>query len=540
MAFTATAAPGEYHVLVEFVLDSTTLRYADEDLSIQSSNTVGHFYEGRLSRAGTIRRQLNSVLEPRERIETWDCVLDNRDLALAQLINVCTFANRDVNVWLGQGITKGSYSNVFPAAVVHPNGITWDEDEAVITVADRRLKDRRILPLAVYTTASFANLEPRSVGVPQPIWYGDWRYNSGTQLAIPANCVNTLTQTFRVAGHKVGQIQRVLKNAVALNLTTQVSGISLSTSQFSLVGQTYNACTDIISVNGRGFVTANASTIERPAETLKHLQTYWCGVSSSAQNGTAYHTVDGQVSFSVARHIAEQDSTETYTGELLNENNIDLRFVAGQYAPRWRILDLEADRVDFYENDILHDDTEKADFRVEYDPERYYCNQVRARGAWDPVDERYTQTNTANMTTEQRVIGATVTREWDLHWLYDPDLIAERIGNEVAMYGNNPMTVNVGLGGRALMKNLADQIDLTYSILTQRPLSLRYIETNLVDMTVKARGDDVYYLGGVGRWAGDSAVSYATAPSGDIGYWCNSVGYIVTGSPGTANRSRWY
>lgn len=540
MAFAPTGAPNAYHVLVEFALDSTTLRYADEDLSIQSSATAGAYYEGRLTRTGTIRRQLNSVLEPRERIETYDVILDNRDLVLARLLTVCTFANREVNIWLGTGVCKASYSNVFPAAVVHPNGITWDEDEATITVADRRLKDRKILPLNKYTTTDWPHLEPRAVAQPRPIWYGDWRSTVGDGLAVPATCVNTSTKTFRVADHGVLQVERVLKNAAALNLTTQVTGLNLTLAQFSLSGVSYDATSDIVSVNGQGIKTAAGTCIQDPAMVLKDLQTRFCGVSSAAINGTAYHTLDANLTFAVRRFINQTDSTETYIGQLLNESNIDLRFVAGQYAPRWRILDLAAERTDFWEDDVLTDQTEKADFRVEYDPERYYCNQIRARGAWDPVDERYTQSNTANLTTEQRNVCAVIAREWDLQWLYDPDDIAERIGNEVSTYGANPLTVHVGLGPRALMLNLADQIDLTYSILTERPLSLRYIETNLVDMTVRARGDDVYYLGGVGRWAGDGAASYATAPSGDIGYWSNSVGYIVTGSPGTANRSRWY
>jgi hypothetical protein len=543
MAFSATGASGEYHILADILLDSTTLRYADEDISIQSSNSCGHFYEGKLL-PGSIVRQMNSAIEPIERIEVYNLVLDNRDNEIASMIYNGTFANKEVNIYLGEGESRANYSNVLPGIVAYPNGIRWDEDTATITVVDRRIRDRRVLPDTRFEADDFPFIEQKSRSQPAPIVYGDWRYSVGDEIGVPAYCVNTNTNTFRCAGHDIKQIQRVVKNAVALNLTTQVTGVTASTAQFSIhqsVG--YNATSDIISVNVQGHQTINGTLIENPQDILKHMYTRYCDLTGTDLNVTAFHSLGDDVDSLFRRCVTVQTTTETLVGELLNEAQIDMRFVNGKYSPKYRGLDLEANRPDMREDDIVIDDDEKAVFSVEYDPERYYCNQIIANYDWDPVDQQWNHTHTVDATTAQARVNALVQRTWDMGWVYQRTDAVNRGVRELIRYSSEPITVDAMFTNRQLTRNLADQFDLTYSVFSNWPFQVQRMDTDLINMTTRIRGEDMYGMAAIGRWTGDAAPSWVDSARTDKlwqGYWTDDVGYANPADYTSIYWSVWY
>jgi hypothetical protein len=542
MAFNASSKSGEFHYLVEFLLDATTLRYAEEDLSIQINNASGAFYQGKLPESGTISRSLGSFLEAKETLETFQVVVDNRDEEIQNLIQTNTFSNRNVNVWLGEGVSKANYSLVFPGYVAHPNGIGWDEDAAKFTIIDRRLKDRKNLPLEKYTTDLFPNLERNASGSAIPIIYGNFSSNADGGVSVPAICTD-MTQTnkpFKVAGHRVSAIDRVMKNGLVVNFINT----SLDDASFELNGIAYNATTDIVSANCQGIANANGTLIELPHRVLENMHTAYMGATATDLNATAFNTLDSDITEKCRSVINTITSTETLTGELRNEASIDMRFVGGKYSPKFRSLDLDSDRSNFFDVDIVLADVErdKAEFSVEHDPNRVYANKITGKFNFDPVYSVYLGAFTKQLTSATQDVSAVVDRPMTFNWLYKKSETEARIERELVTFGNEPLDVSVTFTNRGMLQNLADQIDLTYNVFNDRTFQIRSIETDLSSMVTRIQATDVFLLG-VGRWALDTSVGWASASQVDkdsFGFWSYESGYIVTGDNTSFNKSLWF
>jgi hypothetical protein len=542
MAFNASSSSGEYHYLVEFLLDSTTLCYAEEDLSIQISNATGHFYEGRLPESGTLSRGLGSFLEAKETIETFQVVLDNRDGAIEQHIQNFEFANRNVNIWLGEGVSKSNYSLVFPGFVAHPNGIGWDEDSATFTVVDRQLKDRKVLPAEKYSTDDFSNLSKGASGTSIPIVYGNFASSIGGGVAVPAVCtdMSQANKPFKIAGHRVKGIDRVLKNGLVVNFIN----VSLDNASFELNSLAYSSTNDTVSANCQGMENANGTLIELPHRVLENIYTSYMGVTSTELNSTAFDRLDVNISESCRSVINSQLSTETITGELRNEASIDMRFVEGKYSPKFRSLDVDADRTNFFDVDIVLADVQrdKAEFSVTKDPNRVYANKISSRYNYDPVYSQYLGAYTKQLSTAVAAVSATIERPMNFNWFYKKAETEARVDRELITFGTEPLNVNIALTSRGLLRNLADQIDLTYNVFDDRTFQIRAIETDLASMTTRIQATDVFLLG-VGRWTLDTASGWASASKTERdseGFWSLDSGYVATGDNSSLNKSLWF
>ena len=552
MAFGASGKSAAYHYLVEFVLDATTLRYADEDLSVQETNTVGNFYSGRLPGSGTLIRDLGTFLEPHEAIQNFDVQVDNSDGEMAQLIRVdkLKFANRKVRMWLGEGTKKSDYSEVFTGFVAHPNGISWDEDWASFTVIDQRVRHRRTLPANRFLVANYVNLEPKAVNQPIPIVYGDWGLSAGSgngSISIPAICTNMLAsqKMFKVCNHGLKSITRVLKNAVALNLATQVSNICLTDGTFEIVAAVaYSSTTDTISVNCQGTQTINGTLIEKPMDVLRNLQTSWLSLTATDLNVTAYADVNTHTDAELTRrYIAAEVSSEIAIKELLNESQTDMRFVGGKYSPKWRDLDVDASRKDFREHDILLQDegSEKADFSVVQDPDRMYANKIRSRYRYDSINALYDGSYTRQVTLAVSEVSAVVERAMDFNWYYRKTDTENRVDRELATFTKETTNIRAGLGLRALTLNLADQIDLTYDVFTDNPVQIRRMEVDLGQMTTRISGFNLFMFG-MGRWTAAGAPAWNSADleeRASQGFWCSTTGFASASDTTSQNISRW-
>ena len=552
MSFGASGKSASYHYLVEFVLDATTLRYADEDLSVQESNTVGYFYAGRLPSTGTLVRDLGTFLEPHEAIHNFDVQVDNSDGEMAQLIRVdkLKFANRKVRMWLGEGVKKSDYSEVFTGFVAHPNGISWDEDWASFTVIDQRVRHRRMLPANRFLVDTYPNVEAKGRNQPIPIVYGDWGLSAGSgngSISIPVVCTNMLAsqKTFKVCNHGLKSLDRVLKNAVALNLVTQVNNICLTDGTFGIdTSVAYSSTTDTISVNCQGIKTINGSLVEKPMDVLRDLQTSWAGLTATDLNITAYADVNDHTDTEVVRrYIAAELSSEIAIKELLNESQTDMRFVGGKYSPKWRDLDTATSRKDFREHDILLQDveSEKADFSVVQDPDRMYANKIRARYRYDSINALYDGSYTRQVTLAVSEVSAIVERAMDFSWYYRQTDTENRVDRELATFTKETTNIRAGLGLRALTLNLADQIDLTYDVFTDNPVQIRRMEVDLGKMTTRISGFNLFMFG-MGRWTAADAPAWNSADleeRASQGFWCDSSGFASASDTTSQNVSRW-
>jgi hypothetical protein len=548
MAFVATGASGQYHYLVEFTLDSTTLRYADEDLSIQTSSTSGAFYEGRLPQSGSLRRALGTFISPIETIQTFPVVVDNHDGNIATHIQNYSFANRTVRIWLGEGLSKSDYSEVVTGIVAHPNGIQWDEDTAQFTVVDARIRHRKALPTNLFTIGDYANAANGAISTPIPIVYGDWGPDVGgvgNGLAVPAACVDTTTPSFKVCDHALQSLDRVLKNAVSLNMTTQVANISLSLGTFELSGISHNATTDTISINGKGLETAGGTLIDNPSDVLKDLYLRIMDLTSTDLNVTAFDTLaTNTVGEKVRRCIRVQESSETLLEGYLAEINTDMRYISGKYDPKYRTLEQESTRLDVRDTDIILEggDDEKAEFRIVHDPDRFYANKIKSRYNFDPVSSQYMRSYEDSDTVAIANVTGTVERLMDLEWYYIQTDAENRISRELISFATEPIALEARLGNRAMLRELADQIDLTYSVYSDRTFQIRSMETDLGDMTTRVQAQDLFYADW-GRWTDDVAPSWSTATADqkeEQGFWSDDSGYVDPPDADSLDVSLWY
>lgn len=547
MAFNASGKDGEYHYLVEFALDTTTLRFADEDLSILEGNTTGFFYEGKLEPGGVISRDLGTFLEAKERYSTFSVNLDNRDGVIQTYFDTYTFANRNCDIWIGEGQSKANYSNVFPGFVIHPNAVRWDEDSASITVVDRRVKNRRTLPPNRFLTDSYPSIEEKSKNNPIPILYGNWSSAADGSLSVPAVCIDMGDpKKFKVCDHGLLGIDRYLKNASKIQIGDGIQNINLADGTFELDGIAYDSTNDIVSVNCSGLYTANNTLIENPSDILRSIYTTWMGLTATDLNVSAFGAMaTGTISDHVARrYINEAITTEVLITELLAESGTDMRFVGGKYSPKFRTLDLDADRIPIRESDIVLRDinTEKADFEVEKDPDRFYGNKIVGRYRYDPVDGRYDGAYTRYLTAAVADVSAVVERPMDFNWYFDDSVTQERIDREGAQFSKETINIRFNAGPRALLLNLADQIGLTYNVFDDRAVQIRRLETDLFNMTTRISGFNLFILG-VGRWTADAALDWNTSTPtqrDEQGFWCDDNGFASASDTTSEDISRYY
>ncbi len=548
MAFAASGHSGTFRTLVEFLLDATTLRYSDDGVSIQLGKVTGAYYDGRLATSGMLVRDLGTFLEAKETISTFDVVLDNQDRAIADLIQKYTFANRQVRIWLGEGDVKSNFNEVFRGTVAFPNGIRWDEDAATFTVVDQRVRDRRTLPSAdkKYDDTTYTNIEPKSKNLPIPIIYGNWSSAQANGLSVPCACINTSTLKFKFARHGIKSIDRYLKNAARIS-PSNIASLSLSDASFTLSGVTYNYTDDIVSVNCQGIKTINGSLIETPADTLRHLLTGYCALTADNLEVSAINAMNIATSTDVVRRwIGNRDgeSTEKLISELMSESQSDLRFVRGKYSPKYRSPDIASSRTTFNEADIIIEErSEKAEFSVEMDPQRFYANKINARYRFDPINIRYDGSFVTSSPAAIANASATVERLFDFNWFYDTTLTQYRVLRELITLSTEPVNIVALLSNRGMLINLADQIDLTYNVFDSQTVQIRRVETNLAEMTTRVSGFNLF-LTGVGRWTADSAPKWTDSSLVDKssqGYWMNVSGYASSVQTSDAYMvSRWY
>jgi len=543
--YSASGKSGEFHYLCEMFLDSTTVYTADEDLSIQVSNTIGQFYEGRLPAEGTLHRSLGSFLEPNETVTSLSLHFDDQDGKLRKIFTEYTVANRAVDVWVGEGVSKANYSKVFPGVVAHPNGVSWDDVSATLTIIDKRLKARKTLPLNKYTTDEYPDVESRAINLPVPIVYGDFSSAAEHPVQVRAWCISTTANRFKVSDCGLLGIDRYLKNAIRLS-PSNIYNVSLSrgTFQVSTAVGAYDATNDIMSVNCRGLYTANLTLIETPMGVAKNIYTAYMGLTGSDLHGTAFHAADVETGTEKVRSILNTEiSTETVLGELLSEAKFDMRFVGGQYDPKARNLDLATARQDYRESDIVisSDRQEKAMFSVVRDPDRISTNKIKARYAYDTIDAQYLGAYTYQLTSATEEVSAILERPIDFNWYYQDAAVQTQVQREVAMFSTEPTQVDMTVTARALLKNLADQINLTYNVFDGEPFQIRNMELDLASMTVRM-GAFRYLDLGAGYWMSDAAPAWddASASSRAIsGYWLDDSGYATSTDTKSKNVSRW-
>jgi hypothetical protein len=563
MAFNPTAESAEFHYLVEMYLDATTIRLADQDLSILSGSQTGFFYEGRLSEVATVKRSLGSLLETKESYDNFTINIDNRDDFLSQIVNIettpATFANKSACVFIGQGLTKTNYATLFPGRVLFPGGFRYDEDDIEIVLVDRRISDRRILPDSdkTFNVNDFPDVETKSKNKVIPIVYGSWQSTAGAEnVRLPAFGIDVdgTTKEFKIANHRIHKLEKVFKNAQELTIGLEVDNISLDDATFQIVLGGYDSTNDIVSVNCLGMpsgINENGTMISDPGTTLKHMLTAQIGLTATNLNLSAFDTFhDTTITEgpnNVRRYINTRISTETLISELLLEVGADLRLDAqGRYEPKFRNLDIEDDRIKVNDSDIILENprTEKADFRVEFDPDRIFANKITGNYLFNPENSLFIRTYTASADSQDSdAIDTTVERQINFNWVFQAGEIETRVDRELDLYGDDePLSINVQLSPRFLRKQLADQVDITFDTFQEKTFQIRGLSINLNTMTNKIRGFEAIPIN-FGLWTNDAAPDWDVATEAQkkvSGFWTTDTGFATSTDANSQNKSRWF
>lgn len=552
MPFDATGASGYFHYLVDIVLDSTTLRYADEDVSIK--DTDGYFYQGRVRPNSALVRDLGTFLEAREQVSTFNLELDNSDGAIGTILLNSTLANRPVDLWIGEGKHKTNYTKVYSGMIDFPGGVEWTDAKASITIADRRSKDRKILPRSEekYTKERYPNVEKRALTQPIPICFGDWSSAAASGASVPCVCIDTTVPKFHVAGHGIKSIDRYILNAEIL-APTQVKNVSLSMATFELSGLAYDATSDTMSVNCKGLATANGTLIETPSYVLRSILTSYMGLTTTDLVGTAFNDVEIETfDYRLRRFINYETTSDVLVQDLLNETQIDLRFEYGNYSPKYRSLTNLTYRKEIRADDIVlaSNSNDAADFTVSPDPDRMYANKVVCRYQYDPVDSQFLSATTVDCTTAQVRDGVTCERQMDFNWIYLTNQVDQRTGRELFFFSEQPIFVDAKMTRRILTANLADLLLVSYGVfptgsLNGQLLQVRRIETDLGTMTARVNCYNVFssrYGSHYGVWTADDAPIYddaTTAERNYFGFWTDADGYAKPGDY-NSETSHWF
>jgi len=544
MAFNPTSAAGEYHYLVEFSLDNSSMYYADQDMSIQVAGSTGRFYEGRLPQGGILTRSLTSFQEAKESIQTFPVQLDNRDGEIGRITRRHELPNRTVRVLLGEGNVYGDYSEVFRGHVIFPGGITWDEESATITIADNRLRHRRNLPLAGDTIdlTTYPNAATSVRSAPLPILYGSWASCDEGGTSIPCACVDTSTPKFRVAGHGLQSIDKYLLNGVKLNSVSEIQNVSLAEASFELNGVSYDSASDIMSVNCRG-LTNGSGLISQAGDTFQHLHTAYTDLTAGDFDATAITLLNATIGYSFRRFIPQHIDNSVVASQLLNEMGADSRFIGGKYSPVLRDLQVGSGNPQYYSSDIAYGGNlgeGLADYKVVADPNRDYFNQIRSRFRRDPVasmqsiqagslqDSVYEESFAKTATAATANVSMTKTRSWDMEWLYKTTEAQDRATRELIQFSSEMLAVNTRLTNRSMLLNLGDKIDLYHDVFTGMTFQVRNIETHLGDMTSRIMGFNIY-SNEFSAWTVDGAANWYDSNSvvkQQSGFWADNRGYV--------------
>lgn len=543
MALNTTALANTWRKLVEFTLDSATIRYSDTDIAL-SNNTL---YSGRVINISELRRSIGRLLDPKLQQPQMRVDLDNEDDSVRTTLDKYEFANRPVTIKLGQGNNASDYDDIFTGIVKFPGGIEWNDKSASIRISDLVESQSRVLPVNKFFTSTYSNVEAKSQNLPIPLVYGDWKTTAGNGETVPCYCDNTTTGTgghFTIADHVIDSIEAVYKDGSSVAYTADLAngGFTLNVS--------YDPLINTITANCTGAEDSGGTLIQTLPDILEDILTTYLGASAGQIDSTAFSDWEGNLSASDygRRVISTELSSNTLISELLVDGFADLTVEGGKYTPVYRIVEISSGLTTYRENDILNKTDSSKEFRVVRDEEKVYANQIVAEYAFDPVNVKFSDRYDTQDTGAINTVNQRRRRRLQLQWLYIQTGAEDRADRELFVFSTEVETVFVTLQGGAVTLAPSDQFRLIYSKFgtdgTGTPFQVREILVNPLKMTARIKAWNMLNLSS-GRWTADSATTWLLSTAterNDQGHWTDASGYAdPTGTPDEASkRSKWF
>ena len=554
MAFNVDQTNPDVHYLVEIVLDTITLRYAEVDLA----RSDGTLWKGLLIPNTAVRTSLGSLRDPKYTAASFTITLDNHDDYIRGLLDQYQVANRAVIVYIGDGATSGNYSEWVRGVIRFPGGVSYNQGQATISCDDPRERDALNLPVTRLDPTTYPNMETKSYYKPMPIVYGDWQTTAGGGEKIPAYQTDSTVGTggrFHVAGHCIKAIEAVYKNGASVSFTGDEAN-----GRFTL-NVAYAPATDTITVNCRG-ATVDATTagtlLENPALILKDLLKTWLGLADGDLDLTAFtlFQTNTTTSYTCRRWIGgDRTSSHTLIQELMIESWCDLAIITNKYTPVYRVVADIGTLTNMKDYDIQKSGSGASatfTFQVQRDPDRLYCNRAEGQYQYDPVNATYGKIYSFQDTAAQADVLTVMERPtFRFKWLYVTADVQSRVQLEVYVFGSAEVEVlQVTLLNRSVLLDPTDQFGLIFdkygveATAIGAPFQIRSSDRRMGQLMNNIVAWNMLSLS-PGRWTGPAATTWLLSTAYERwsqGYWTDASGFADTGgSPAAASkRSRWF
>jgi len=517
------AAVQDAHVLVQIELTGKTLYYADESMSMSD----GNYYEGRLG-VSTLQRAFSSFTAPKQRHSTLTITLKDADLTVRELLDLYTWGNREVKVYVGKGRNLDDYSIDFHGVIKIPGGISFDRKEVFIKLRDIRNSDELMLPVNKYWTTDYPNLEEKAEGKPIPIAYGDY-----SSMWIDVYCIDTTAKKFKIADHAIKSIENVTLNG---EVGTSYSSVDLDEATF-ILDEDYDPDEDTVGVKFKGKVDGESNLIEKPIDILEDLLKNYVSVPDENIDQDSFDELNIETeNVRCRRYIAEELSSNTLIEEIAIENMFDLFIENDKYTARSRMPKIQIDTI-FNEISIMPDS-----MRVDSDPEGLYANRIKCNYRYSQRLDKHMRHSEENNTIEQTRIRQVIPRTINFNWLWiDSDVHALAM-HLIMLYSREINVIKFTALGDGILTKLADRVGLTFAHYQGRPLVVREISKHFNTMSCTIFGYDEVKHVLPGYWTGDDAPNYEDATPeqrATMGFWTDDDGYAKPGDE-ESKVSNWW
>ncbi len=520
MAYTPQPAE-ETHVLVVIELDGLTLRYADANLSMSD----GNYYEGR-AEVQQLHRAFGSVTEPKQNESMLTVVLKDPDRTVRALAGSYVWGMRRVKVYAGAGRDISNYTLDFDGLVKFPGGITYDDRAVTVRLRDRRNSEWVMLPVNKFWSTTYPNLADSASGTPIPIVYGDW-----SDTAIPAICVDTTVNEFKIADHAIYDITQVYRNGAAVSHTNE----DLTNATFRIAN--YDPLTDVVTVKMKGRVDDGGNLITHPVDVLTDIQEKYAGIAAADIDTASYAALKAEMgAMKVRSYLSEERSSNTIINELANECTFDVFVSDGLYTVRGREPSQQYDTV-FDETNIA-----RGSFAVEYDPEGLYANRIKGSYAYNPSTGGYAGHSQEDNVPAQTQLGQVVSRTMTFRWLYEETDAETAMQRELLLYSQEVRTVRFTGLGEGILVGIGDRAALTYGDFDLRPLHVRAVDKRYGRRSCDVTADDTFSYARPGYITADDAPNYADATDDQRaaqGFFTDDDGYAEPGAEESACSHVW-
>jgi hypothetical protein len=448
------------------------------------------------------------------------------DLTVRGLLDAYTWGNRQVKLYVGYGRDLANYTVDFHGIVMFPGGISGDRDQVHIKLRDFRNKDTVTIPANKYWTSDYPNLEEGAEGRPIPIVYG----GTGGPAGVPCTCIDTTSNTFKVADHRIRSIVQVMKRTGSDGDWGPVAHANEDLANATFTLGEYDPDQDEVAamVEGKCYSADIADYLWSPMKICRDILEEYMGVETANIDTDAMDDLAEELgSIMCARYIAAEISTDTLLEELAIENLFDLFIRDDQYTVRGRIPKVGVDR-SFDAVTIA-----PGSLRVEGDPERLYANRVKCTYGYDPLSQEYLyfhqEDNLAAQTEAKQVIPRTIA----FNWLYRAADVQAFAAHLIILYSHEIDVIQFTALGEGILTQLSDRIGLTFGHFTNRPLLVREISKHFGTMSCTIYGYDSIKHVLPGYWTEDTAPDFASATAEERksqGFYTDDDGYAEPGN----------